>query len=222
MPAEALVDFTQFSPPALATRAIRMAAATRIADRMNPPVNLVISNVPGPRQPLYLAGAELQHYYPVSTIVDGQGLNVTVQSYRDKLDFGLVSCRELVPDVWHLVDLCVDEVRVLLEACAAVDAEDDHPAPAAVKSARPSKARVARKAPATKKPAAKKLPVAKKSSVARTSEVAKKTLLAKKSTPPTTGPARKASAAKKAGTAKRATATKKPPAAKKASAKRAR
>jgi WS/DGAT/MGAT family acyltransferase len=117
LPADLIADLTQFAMPALATRAIRMAAATRIADRMNPPVNLVISNVPGPRQPLYLAGALMKHFYPVSTIVDGQGLNITVQSYLGTLDFGLVSCRELVPDLGHLVDLCVDEVRLLLEAC---------------------------------------------------------------------------------------------------------
>ena len=62
----------------------------RIADRMNPPVNVVISNVPGPRSPLYLGEARLKHIYPVSTVADGMGLNMTVQSYVDTLDFGLV------------------------------------------------------------------------------------------------------------------------------------
>jgi len=75
----------------------------------------VISNVPGPRQPLYAAGARLLHYYPVSTIADGQGLNITVQSYLGVLDFGLVACRELVPDLEHLADLIVDEINVLAE-----------------------------------------------------------------------------------------------------------
>jgi diacylglycerol O-acyltransferase / wax synthase len=116
IPADVLTDFARFSPPALATRAARMASRLRIADRINPPVNLVISNVPGPRHPLYLAGARLKHYYPVSTVTDGQGLNITVQSYLDTLDFGLVSSRELVPDLWDLVILCVQEVAVLTEA----------------------------------------------------------------------------------------------------------
>jgi diacylglycerol O-acyltransferase / wax synthase len=119
MPADLIADLTQFAMPALATRAIRMAAATRIADRLNPPVNLIISNVPGPRQPLYLAGATMKHFYPVSTVIDGQGLNITVQSYLGTLDFGLVSCRELVPDLENLVDLCVDEVGRLLAACTS-------------------------------------------------------------------------------------------------------
>jgi hypothetical protein len=56
------------------------------------------------------------HYYPVSTIVDGQGVNITVQSYRDTLDFGLVSCRELVPDLEDLADLLVDEIAVLAKS----------------------------------------------------------------------------------------------------------
>lgn len=139
MPAEAMVDFTQFSPPALATRAIRMAAAVRIADRMNSPVNLVISNVPGPRQPLFMGGAKMKHFYPVSTIVDGQGLNITVQSYLDRLDFGLVSCRELVPDVWHLVDLCAEEVALLLEASRAAVAAASSTSTEPTAAAKPTK-----------------------------------------------------------------------------------
>jgi diacylglycerol O-acyltransferase len=117
MPANLIVELNQFTTPALATRATRLAAATRIVDRMNPPVNVLISNVPGPRQPLYLAGAKMLHYYPVSTVTDGMGLNLTVQSYLDVLDFGLVSCRELVPDLWDLLQLCLDEVWLLHEAC---------------------------------------------------------------------------------------------------------
>lgn len=114
VPAESLTDFAQFPPPAVF--ALAMRTATRLSGRYGTPVNLVISNVPGPRQPLYVAGAKLLHYYPVSTIVDGQGLNVTVQSYVDTLDFGLVSCRELVPDLWDMVDAMVDDVAALAKA----------------------------------------------------------------------------------------------------------
>jgi WS/DGAT/MGAT family acyltransferase len=113
IPAETLTDFTQFPPPAVFTRAMRLAS--RLANRVSAG-NLVISNVPGPRQPLYAAGAKLLHYYPVSTIIDGQGLNITVQSYLDVLDFGLVSCRELVPDVGVLADLIVSEMEALAKA----------------------------------------------------------------------------------------------------------
>jgi WS/DGAT/MGAT family acyltransferase len=116
MPASTIADLSDLAPPALAVRAARLAARTRLADRTNPPANLVLSNVPGPRSPLQLAEAELLHYYPVSTVIDGQGLNITVQSYVDTLDFGLVSCRELVPDLWDLAALLVDELYELADA----------------------------------------------------------------------------------------------------------
>jgi diacylglycerol O-acyltransferase / wax synthase len=114
VPADRLTDFAEFPPPAVFARAMRLA--TRLTGRFSTPVNLVISNVPGPRQPLYAAGALLLHYYPVSTIVDGQGLNITVQSYRDTLDFGLVACRELVPDLWDMVDAIIDDLANLGKA----------------------------------------------------------------------------------------------------------
>lgn len=125
VPADILLEMSELAPPALAIRAAQVAARTRIADRTNPPANLVISNVPGPRTPLFLrGGAPLKHYYPVSTVVDGQGLNITVQSYVDTLDFGLVACRELVPDLWTLVDYCIDEISILAEALD-VELSDD-------------------------------------------------------------------------------------------------
>jgi WS/DGAT/MGAT family acyltransferase len=116
VPADVLTDYAEFAPPALFIRAARVASQLRLADRFNAPFNLVISNVPGPRQPLYLGPALMLHYYPVSTIVEGQGVNITVQSYRDTLDFGLVSCRELVPDLEDLADLLVAEIAVLGKA----------------------------------------------------------------------------------------------------------
>lgn len=116
MPADMLIEMSELAPPALSTRAARLAARTRLADWTNPPANLVVSNVPGPRTPLSIGGiAPLKHYYPVSTIVEGQGLNITVQSYVDVLDFGLVACRELVPDLWTLADYCIEEISILAE-----------------------------------------------------------------------------------------------------------
>ena len=116
LPAESLVDMAQFALPAVAAQASRVAGQLRIGDRANAPVNVVISNVPGPRQPLYMGGAKMKHFYPVSTISEGIGLNVTVQSYLDTLDFGLVADRELVPDLDDLVDLHVSEIDVLFDA----------------------------------------------------------------------------------------------------------
>jgi WS/DGAT/MGAT family acyltransferase len=117
VPAETLQDFTQFAPPAVAARAMRMYSRLRVADRMNPPFNLIISNVPGPSDPLYSAGARLQHFYPVSAVADGQGLNMTVQSYNGNLDFGFIACRELVPDLWLMTDLLHESMQELLDLC---------------------------------------------------------------------------------------------------------
>jgi diacylglycerol O-acyltransferase / wax synthase len=151
IPAEALMDFTQFAPPAVAARAMRMASRMKIADRMNPPFNIVISNVPGPNAPLYMAGAQLQHFYPVSTIADGQGLNMTVQSYNGNLDFGFVACRELVPDVWMLTDLLQDSMNELLAAANKAVAQ-----PAAKAAARAAKPKRKAAAKSTTKAATRK------------------------------------------------------------------
>ena len=121
IPAESLTDFTQFAPPAVAARAMRMYSRLRIADRMNPPFNLVISNVPGPNYPLYSAGAKLLHFYPVSALTDGQGLNMTVQSYNGNLDFGFIACRELVPDLRLMADLLNESMAELLAYCDPVE-----------------------------------------------------------------------------------------------------
>ena len=122
VPADLLTDLAQFAPPALAARASRMVSRTGVANRMNPPFNVVISNVPGPNVPLYASGARLEHFYPVSTIVDGQGMNITVQSYMGRLDFGVIGCREVFPDVRGLVDGLEAGLTELVAAARAEEA----------------------------------------------------------------------------------------------------
>ena len=61
--------------------------------------NLVISNVPGPKKPLYLKGAELLGIFPVSTLPPLTALNVTAVSYVDRLNFGLIAARTSIPDL---------------------------------------------------------------------------------------------------------------------------
>jgi WS/DGAT/MGAT family acyltransferase len=162
VPAEDLVDIQQYSPPVVATSAIRLASRVRLAERV-PPINVVISNVPGPRQPLYLEGAQMEQYIPVSTITQGMGLNITVHSYLDQLAFGLISCRELVPDLWDLVDLHVDEIEVLFKASGATRVEAEPPVPP--RRGRPGAARAAKKAAPRKKAPVRKKAAAKKAAV---------------------------------------------------------
>jgi diacylglycerol O-acyltransferase / wax synthase len=120
LPADSLADVAQFAMPALAGQAARVAARLRLLERMSP-FNLIISNVPGPNVPLYYAGAELVGYYPLSAITDGQGLNITVMSYRGGLHFGVIACRELVPDVERIVDYLADELATLAALLPAAD-----------------------------------------------------------------------------------------------------
>jgi WS/DGAT/MGAT family acyltransferase len=128
VPAAELMDLTHYSTPLLATAAVRLASQLRLADRVAQPFNLTISNVPGPRQPLYFAGAKLNHQFPVSIVTEGQGLNITVASYLDRLDFGFIADRDLVPDLWDLADLHIAEVTRLFDATDAKWAEPPRPA----------------------------------------------------------------------------------------------
>lgn len=75
-----------------------------LADKMPVVANLAISNVPGPPMPLYLAGAQMLSFHPMSIIVHGMALNITVQSYAGKVDFGVIACGKAVPDVKLLAD----------------------------------------------------------------------------------------------------------------------
>ncbi|MGB6583604.1 MAG: wax ester/triacylglycerol synthase family O-acyltransferase [Streptosporangiaceae bacterium] len=113
---QGLVDqISDFAPPALTARAARVVFATGLLHRL-PPFNITISNVPGPNTPVYLGGARLIAHYPVSVVTDGQGLNITLVGYLGQLHFGLVGCRELVPDIDTLAGYLTDELALLVEA----------------------------------------------------------------------------------------------------------
>ncbi|MFC1694772.1 wax ester/triacylglycerol synthase family O-acyltransferase [Pseudomonadota bacterium] len=75
-----------------------------LAERLPPAANLVISNVPGPREPRYLNGAILVGQYPLSMLIDGMALNITVTSHDDRVDFGLLACPRALPDPQGLAD----------------------------------------------------------------------------------------------------------------------
>ena len=114
LPADLLTEVADFAPPAIAARASRVMARTALANRIDPPFNVIISNVPGPQFPLYSGGAEMLTYIPVSAIADTQGLNVTIMSYNGRCDFGLVACRDAVPDLWdlcHMLEGALDELK---------------------------------------------------------------------------------------------------------------
>lgn len=84
-----------------------------------PAYNLVISNVPGPRQPMYWNGARLQGIYPASIVLHGQAVNITLVSYAGQVDFGIIACRRSLPHVQRLLDLLEDSLAEL-EECAGL------------------------------------------------------------------------------------------------------
>lgn len=100
----------QYSAMLLAPMMLSMIPGA--AGRVRPAFNLVISNVPGPSKPLYFRGFRMEAYYPMSIPFQGYGLNVTVVSYLDQLDFGFIGCRDGLP---HLQRLAVYS-RDVLEA----------------------------------------------------------------------------------------------------------
>jgi diacylglycerol O-acyltransferase len=116
LPAELLQDVNHFIPPAVFARAAQLTFRLATTSAGRPNWNLVISNVPGPQFPLYMAGARLKANYPVSVITDGMGLNITVMSYNGTMDFGIVADREQMPDVWKLIDWLHEELRELADA----------------------------------------------------------------------------------------------------------
>ncbi|MDF5752296.1 wax ester/triacylglycerol synthase family O-acyltransferase [Spongiactinospora sp. TRM90649] len=100
-PATWLSDLSTILPPPVT--ALATAPVFRLAGMAFPPINLIVSNVPGPRFPLYLCGGRVEAYYPMSVVTDlSGGLSVTCFSYDGSLCFGLLACPRHVDDVWRL------------------------------------------------------------------------------------------------------------------------
>jgi len=96
---EIFASWAEAAFPAVATRLSRLVTNLRLFDHVAPPFNVIVSNVPGPEFPLYLAGARLVSMHPLGPIMEGVGLNVTVFSYLDTVHVGVQACWDLVPDV---------------------------------------------------------------------------------------------------------------------------
>jgi diacylglycerol O-acyltransferase / wax synthase len=109
-------DFPSLGVPWLMEAAAALYGKAKVAERIPQMANLVISNVPGPQVPLYLAGARMLTNYPTSIVVHGLALNITVQSFDQSMDFGLMADAAALPDVKLLaesIQVALDDLRGL-------------------------------------------------------------------------------------------------------------
>jgi len=120
--ADTLLNWAEHATPNLFANAARLYSRMRLADRHRPIANLVVSNVPGPDFPLYLAGAEMQAGFPLGPVMDGMGINVTIMSYRGAMYWGIMACPESIPKVWQLAAAVPPALDELLAAAGLEEA----------------------------------------------------------------------------------------------------
>ncbi|MDP5069895.1 MAG: wax ester/triacylglycerol synthase family O-acyltransferase [Congregibacter sp.] len=141
--AEAALFMQLTQLPALLTSILGMGAKF-------PAFSTVVSNVPGPRKPLYWNGARLDGIYPASIVFDGFAMNITLVSYHDQLDFGIVACRRSMPQIQRIIDH-LEDALVELEQVAGVSGSAASGPRSGTSTPRKTRAKTA----ATSKPKAK-------------------------------------------------------------------
>src|SRR3954463_1849608 len=109
-------NISMLGAPILVQILALLYSRSNLSDVLPPAANITVSNVPGPRQTLYAAGAELLHIFPVSISTHGIALNITVQSYRDQLDFGFIAGANIIPHVQVMCDMLPREFEALQAA----------------------------------------------------------------------------------------------------------
>ncbi|WP_242481208.1 wax ester/triacylglycerol synthase family O-acyltransferase [Rubrivivax gelatinosus] len=122
-------DFPSLGAPWL-LQGLASLYGSRLAGALPPLANLVISNVPGPREPLYLAGARMSCYWPLSIVEHGVGLNVTVMSYAGSMGFGFTTARAAVGDARELSAALLEALDELVAASHPKKPARAAPAPA--------------------------------------------------------------------------------------------
>lgn len=107
--------FAESAPPAVINLAFRTMFSAQLDQLVPAAANVLVSNVPGPPFPLYSVGARVRAIYPIGPLMMGMGLNCTVLSYIDSVDFGLQCDPELVSDPWEISTHIPDALRELLK-----------------------------------------------------------------------------------------------------------
>jgi diacylglycerol O-acyltransferase len=115
---DAVMDSASVLPPVTMALGVRLYTRMRLAERISPVFNFLISDVPGPREPLYAVGARLVGVYPFDPVLDAIGNNNTVLSYIDSVGFGIMTGPDLVPDPWRLAEAIGPSLDELVRASA--------------------------------------------------------------------------------------------------------
>ena len=110
--AEVIAGLQDFAPPTILAQASRLNFSTRL-------FNLIVTNVPGPQFPLYLLGREMQELVPIAFLPENHALAVAIMSYNGKMDFGLLSDYDAMPDLEDFGARIEDALDELLAAAAA-------------------------------------------------------------------------------------------------------
>lgn len=108
-----LSNVSMLGAPILVQILALLYSRSNLSDVLPPQANVTISNVPGPRQTLYAAGAELLHIFPTSIPAHGLALNITVQSYCDQLDFGFIAGANVIPNLRPMADMLPQQLAAL-------------------------------------------------------------------------------------------------------------
>jgi WS/DGAT/MGAT family acyltransferase len=111
-----------------------------------PPYNIVISNVPGIRETMYWNGARMDGSYPLSIVMDGMAMNITLVSYDQNVDFGIIACRRSVPQVQRMIDYMEEALAELEEAAGLSSSPKKAKAPSRRKTTARTKTRAKAKA----------------------------------------------------------------------------
>jgi diacylglycerol O-acyltransferase len=110
---DVLAEWSEMTPPPPFAAFIRTYSRLDLANRHRPPINLVVSNVPGPSQPLYAAGAELLEIASAGPVLEGIGVNITFWSYAGQMTASVLGCRDTVPEPSRIANYLGDELHQL-------------------------------------------------------------------------------------------------------------